>query len=160
MTITIFFVCLFTSVNVPEKPPMKVVHQLYQKSGLKEESCRKLIELLESFDEYEDPLLYGYKASATMIMAKHVSNPFSKLRYFKKGKEMLEDAIDARPGNVELRMLRLLVQSNIPDFLGYDDSIESDKTFIFNKISELKNEQLKNYIMTSLQESDIVIEQY
>ncbi len=53
-------------------------------------------------------------------------NPFYKLWLFKKGHELLEDAIKGDPNNPEFRFLRLIIQENAPGFLGYNDSEERD----------------------------------
>ena len=42
-----------------------------------------------------------------MMMAKHVFNPFSKLSYFKKGKQMLENAIETDGQNLELEIFKI-----------------------------------------------------
>ena len=124
---------------------------LYQKIGESESACKELLKILEPYDEKNSPLFLGYKASANMMMAKHVSNPFTKLSYFKKGKKMMEKAINADKGNVELRSLRFAVQANIPPFLNYDDDLESDKIFILKSYHQVQDMVLKKniyYFMT------------
>jgi hypothetical protein len=57
-------------------------------------------------------------------------NPLYKLWLFKKGHELLEDAIKKDPSNTEFRFLRLMIQENAPRFLGYNDSEERDSKYI------------------------------
>lgn len=64
-------------------------------------------------------------------------NPFYKLYLFRKGHELLEDAIKADPTNIEFRFLRLMIQENAPDFLGYNDNEEKDSEFIRNAYKSL-----------------------
>lgn len=84
-----------------------------------------------------------------MMMAKHVVNPFAKLSYFKKGKNMLEKAIEADSENVELRFLRYAAQTNAPSFLGYDDHIAGDKKFLLQTGDSI-DKTLKNFISSQL----------
>jgi len=75
----------------------------------------------------------------TMIMKRAgiVSNPVYKLWLFKKGHELLEDAIKENPSNIEFRFLRLMIQENAPGFLGYNDSEEKDSEYIRNAYKSL-----------------------
>lgn len=153
------FLLVFPLNKTNKKPTMEEVHLLYQKAALEEKDCRKLIELLKPYDENNNPLLLGYKASATMLMAKHAFNPISKLKYFTEGKGMLENAIAADVENVELRLLRFFAQTNIPSFLGYSDNIRSDKKFILKSVPKITNINLKKYIVSSLEGSENLSEE-
>jgi tetratricopeptide (TPR) repeat protein len=64
-------------------------------------------------------------------------NPLYKLWLFKKGHELLEDAIKVDPNNPEFRFLRLMIQENAPGFLGYNDSEERDSESIRNAYKSL-----------------------
>ncbi|HUZ60479.1 MAG TPA: hypothetical protein VMU83_17040 [Hanamia sp.] len=146
---------IFQTTNVEahlnEIPSIGEVRSLYQKSMTSEDACKKLIQILESYKK--DPLYLGYSGCATMLMAKHAFNPFSKFSYFKKGKRMLEEAIKADEKNFELRFLRFTAQTNMPSFLGYNGNITKDKTFILDSFSQIKDVKLEEYVLPSLRES-------
>lgn len=130
------------------------VRFLYQKAAKEEKSCKQLIALLKSYNEENDPLLSGYKACATMMMAKYTINPFSKLSFFKQGKNELQKAIAADNSNIELRFLRFGIQTNIPFFLGYKGDIDTDKNFLVNSILHINDSELKSWIVSYLNESN------
>lgn len=132
------------------------VRIMYHKAESNNEACRKLVEILKPFDEKKDPVLYGYKAGATMMMAKYVFNPFLKISYFRKGREMLQKAVSADDQNIELRFLRFAVQTNLPFFLGYKENIAADKIFILKKINAIEDAGLKKNIATFMIDSDYV----
>lgn len=134
-----------------EIPSIDEIRNLYEKSLKSEDDCEKLIDILEPYKK--DPLYLGYIGCATMMMAKHAFNPFSKLSYFKKGRAMLEDAIKKDEKNFELRFLRFTAQTNMPSFLGYNESIEKDKKFILNSFSQIKDESLEQYVLPTLEKS-------
>jgi hypothetical protein len=98
----------------------------------------------------------GYRACATMLMAKHVFNPFSKLSYFKRGRDILEKAIKADRDNIELRFLRYTIQTNVPAFLNYDQFKELDRLFLVNSISKLNDQKLKKIIIAYLKTNKTV----
>jgi len=79
-------------------------------------------------------------------------NPFYKLWLFKKGHELLEDAIKESPNNTEFRFLRLMIQENAPGFLGYNDSEERDSEYIrkaYNTLPENLQKTILAYNKTS-----------
>ena len=131
---------------------IKEVRRMFDRSTKSERECKKLIQTLEPYSVKTNPLYYGYKAGAIMLMAKHVINPFSKLSHFKKGRGMLENAINNDKNNVELRFLRYTIQTNVPSFLSYNQNIRQDKEFIHNSMAALEVNELrqiiKNYLKT------------
>lgn len=129
-----------------ETPSLPAVRSLYEQAANDENACKKLLEWLKPYNEKNNPLLFGYRASGTMMMANYVFNPFSKLSYFKKGKKMLSAAIAADAQNIELRFIRFGVQTNVPSFLGYNDYVEKDKMFLKKSLPGIKDENLKNMI--------------
>lgn len=84
-----------------------------------------------------NPIEEGYKAATIIVMAKHVFNPYSKFKYFLDGKKILETVIHKNPENIELKLIRFAIQVNIPNFLGYNNDINSDKAFLLKKITTL-----------------------
>lgn len=143
---------LFTlnSRFVSDLPSINELRVLYQKAASSESYCRKLISCLDSCNKDDHPLYFGYKGSATMMMAQYAANPFTKLSYFKKGKKMLESAIAVDKNNIELRFLRLGVQVQTPSFLGYKDSLEADRSFLLSAVPALKDHSLKERIIDYL----------
>src|SRR5690606_10633279 len=106
-----------------------------------------------------NPLLFGYKGSATMMMAQHVSNPFSKLSYFHKGKNMLDEAISVDLENMELRFLRFAAQTEAPAMLGYRGEIEQDKNLILSSLPASDDLPLKQLIIEYLVKSEFLDKQ-
>ncbi|MGZ5220500.1 MAG: hypothetical protein ACXWC7_10485 [Chitinophagaceae bacterium] len=153
--INIVFLLLSTigTTSFTGTPSIQEVRQIYQEAASGEKQCKKLVALLAPYTEKNNPLLAGYKGSATMLMARYADNPFTKLSYFKKGKKMVEKAIVADQMNVELRFLRFAAQTNAPSFLGYADDIETDKAFLLKSISQLRDPELRITIISYLKNS-------
>ncbi|HEX6915333.1 MAG TPA: hypothetical protein VF145_08830 [Chitinophagaceae bacterium] len=137
---------LLISVQSYAQPDIQTVRRLYASSVSSESACRQLLQLLSTGNTVTDPVFTGYKASATMIMGKHVLNPFSRLSWFNKGKRMLEKAIASEPGNIELRFLRYNAQLNAPAFLGYRDHLATDKAFLTGNRKHVQDKYLYDEI--------------
>lgn len=97
----------------------------------------------------------AYTAMYYMLRAREEWNPMSKLASFRKGKAMLNEVINANPGNVEMRMLRLAAQLNAPGFLGYNDKIEDDKRMIAEQYPHITDQDLKKRLAEVLTKAGI-----
>jgi hypothetical protein len=151
----LFFTAFFMSLVSPlNEPSIDEVRNLYENAATNKHSSSKLNKLLEN-TKPANFLLSGYQGAAMMIAAKYAINPLNKLSYFKKGKNILEAAINNDPNHIELRYLRLTIQTNIPSFMGYDQAIKSDKSFIINQLAQLKDQDLRNRIVKYLHTKNI-----
>jgi len=99
----------------------------------------------------ENYVATGYYGAAKMLIAKYYFNPYSKLKTFSEGKETLEAVLCTHPGDVELRYLRLTIQSNTPAFLGYKSEMKADREFLADSLAGLKDEELKTIIVNYLE---------
>lgn len=94
----------------------------------------KSYEDVESFilkyENCSDKQSKPYVASAIMRKAAFVILPHNKFKYFSRGKKALEDYIQNYPNCVEGRYVRILVQHEIPSFLGYNGNLKEDIEFV------------------------------
>lgn len=90
-----------------------------------------------------DAVTQGYKAAAKIMEAKITKH--NRKALVKSGATNLESLIKNNPNNIELRVIRMSVQENIPKIVGYRGSLKIDKTFIINNYGK-QNTALKNYI--------------
>ncbi len=91
-------------------------------------------------------MLSGYQGMAYMIRANYSWNPYNKLSFFFKGRDLLDGAIEKDPTNIELRWLRFCVQTNAPSFLAYSGKTKEDKAIVLYGYSLLKDGDLKERI--------------
>ncbi len=148
-------ICYFLlSIYSAPAPEVKDIRLKFHQATTSEGMCKSLIKQLEPYNARNNPLFLGYKGGATMLMAKYVFNPISKFSYFKKGKNMLEEAIKADGINVELRFLRYSVQTNVPSFLGYSSEIKADEAFLRRNLAGVRDNELKKVITSYLKEKN------
>jgi len=105
-----------------------------------------------------DQIHSGYYGAVIALKAKYNSNPIKKYNYCKEGLNLLSSAIDKSPLDIELRYLRLIIQTNIPSFLGMNTNVEEDKITILSRIENEKDLPLKTLVSQFLLKSDICTE--
>ncbi len=110
-----------------------------------EEHVVKLKTLLRADSKLSAALLQGYLASCLMAEASYLSNPFSKIKHFNKGKELLEMAIQSYPNQIELHYIRYTIQKNVPSILNYNAALDKDKVFLIEHAASLKKEDVELY---------------
>lgn len=150
----VLFLVIQAGTISADKPKIEDIRISFHKASSSEKECKELIQLLQPYHENNNPLLFGYRAGATMLMAKHAFNPFSKLSYFKKGVIMLEKAIQHDHKNIELRFLRYTIQTNVPRFLNYYMDKDTDKAFLLRSMDKMNDLGLKKIISSYLAKNE------
>ena len=129
---------------------IKLIRDLYQKSPFNEIACDSLSIILKNNNKTNQ--INAYTGTYYMIKSKFLDNPIMKIKYFNKGKEILEESIENEPNSIELIFLRYSIQKNIPKFLMYSSDLKYDLEFIEKNLSLLHDIQLKEFIINSLKE--------
>jgi hypothetical protein len=130
---------------------LEEIRDFYYKVGLEKAEIEDFECLLNKKTNIPLPELEGYRAVICFLKAKRLYNPYKKYEAFSEGKKKLEFIIKKYPNNIELHFLRLMIQDNLPSFLGYSDQIEKDKIFIKKSIKKLKRDSdLKTRIIEYL----------
>ena len=89
-------------------------------------------EFYELMSNYEDgnPVVLAYKAVSEAIMAKHVWNPYFKMKHLQKSSEIFEKAVKLDAANPEIRFLRFTVEHYVPRYLNMSKNLQDDKAKI------------------------------
>jgi hypothetical protein len=98
----------------------------------------------------------AYRSMLLFMEAKYAINPYTKLNYFKKGRNKMEETLKLYPNNLENRFLRLAIQTKLPGFLGYSGSKKEDKTYLLKHYKSEKDLNLKARIKLFLKENKII----
>ena len=120
------FIYIFLSLETPLE---NVRNQFPNIESL--EQVNKYISILK--DDIS-PEAIGYTAAMILMKSRYVKGPFSKFKYFKQGKKLLDQDISENPTSIEVRYIRFSMQKQIPDFLGYNKNIKEDFNIIFDKL--------------------------
>lgn len=140
-----FIFLLFVSLTVcTHATDLEYLRKNYSKAVNDKELCRTIINKLS--EDANTQVEKAYLGAFYTIWANHVSSPFAKLATFSKGKTAIEQAVQKESDNVEIRFLRLSVQTNCPSFLGYNSNIESDRKFLKGHLGSITSAELKKMV--------------
>ena len=124
----------------------------FQKANLNEENAIVFNEMMKQDLSIEKDLHTAYLGASETLLAKFGSSAGEKLKAFKAGKANIEQAVTNKPKNVEIRLIRLIIQNNAPAMLRYSGEMEEDKVELpgFLRLLNLDMQNdLSNYIKTS-----------
>ncbi|MGG5209671.1 hypothetical protein ACQWU4_12035 [Chryseobacterium sp. MIQD13] len=136
------FLSLITAFIFFFQSDLEALRNSYAKANLSTANTEAFINLAEK-QSGSDAVTNGYKAAAKIMEAKITKN--NRKALVKNGATSLESIIKSNPNNIELRVIRLSVQENIPKIVGYRGSMKDDKAFLINNYSK-QNAALKSYV--------------
>lgn len=123
---------------------LDALRNAYSKANSSNEGAKNFIDLADK-NSSSDALTKGYKAAAKILEAKVTTEKNKRKSFVKSGATELESVIKSNPNNVELRLIRMSVQENIPKIVGYSKNLKEDKAYILSNYSK-QNTALKTYI--------------
>lgn len=123
---------------------LETLRNSYSKANQSNANTQAFIDVAEK-QSSSDPIISGYKAAAQIMEAKVTKEKGKRKSFVKTGATSLESIIKTNPNNIELRVIRLSVQENIPKIVGYYSSLKDDKTFILSNYGK-QNSALKSYV--------------
>ncbi|MDY0342542.1 MAG: hypothetical protein RBR28_03160 [Lentimicrobium sp.] len=102
-------------------------------------------------------MLRAYWGASLAAAPECLSNPLEKIKYFRKGKNLLDESVKQSPNHIEIRFLRFATQTKAPSFLGYDNNLQEDKNLILKNIalfaSTPSNKEMSGYIASFMMDS-------
>lgn len=123
---------------------LDALRNAYSKANSSSQGAKNFIDLADK-NSSSDPLTKGYKAAAEILEAKITTEKNKRKSFVKSGATELESVIKSNPNNVELRLIRMSVQENIPKIVGYSKNLKEDKAYILTNYAK-QNAALKVYI--------------
>ncbi|MFD2561932.1 hypothetical protein [Aquimarina rubra] len=141
--LVVFIGLLFTNANVAD---IAEVRELYRYAKDSKENTEKFLEITEKTNYQNDPVLSAYYGCALTLKASFSEKRGDKISFFKQGKKLIESSIETDPNNIELRMIRLSVQSNAPRIIRYYKEIDEDKNYLIKNIDKVTSLKLKEFI--------------
>lgn len=133
--------------NVMFSQNLKEYRDLLKTGESSEKSAKMLIaKSSTAYQESKEPIYAGFLAVGKFFMAKHAFNPLKKMSYFNEGKKTMDQALQADPKNLEIRLMRLITQENAPAILGYNKQINEDRTYLAREYKTTNDIDLKLYI--------------
>ncbi|KAL0245233.1 hypothetical protein GEMRC1_009312 [Eukaryota sp. GEM-RC1] len=122
----LFFLSMALIVSCDAKM-LDEVRDLYRNVEGNEKVADRLFEVTKGMTE---PLFFAYNGVAKAVLASFKWNPYSKLRLVQEGCAQLNKASKMLSSDIEIRMLRLSVEINIPAIISIDRHIDEDRAYL------------------------------
>ncbi len=132
-------------INFAGNPDLASIRKMYSSVTKSESNAKEFSEKLSTVSNDDSKILVAYKAASILLDSKFEKKLRDKMDRFKEGATLLETTIKSEPNNIEIRMIRLSIQENVPGITGYKKNIKEDKNYITAHYAE-QNAVLKDYL--------------
>ncbi|HEY1195138.1 hypothetical protein [Flavobacterium sp.] len=139
-------------VNFVGAPDLASIRKVYPDVAKSETNAKEFVAKLAGVSHNDDKILVAYKAASILVDSKFEKKIGEKIERFKEGAKLLEATIKSDPSNIEMRMIRLSVQEDVPGITGYKKNIKEDKKFIttyYAAQGAALKEYLKDFVLQS-----------
>ncbi|OXB02759.1 hypothetical protein [Flavobacterium pectinovorum] len=139
-------------INFAVNPDLAAIRKMYPDVAKSEANAKEFTEKLAGIANSDEKILVAYKAASILVDSKFESLIGSKISRFKEGAKLLEATLKSDPNNIEIRMIRLSIQEDVPGITGYKKNIKEDKKFITTHYAEQSGalkEYLKDFVLQS-----------
>lgn len=133
-------------------PDLSEVRKIYPNAAKTETAAKEFTSKMLALTDDSNKTLWAYKGAAYTLVAKFADNIPDKLSNFKEGAKLIDASAASEPNNIEIRMIRLSVQENVPRIVNYRRNREEDIDFILAHYKEQKG-TLREYIRVFIQQS-------
>lgn len=148
------FVILLVSILLSGGPSLQEVRNAFQEAEKSKEGAESFNTLIQKDISIDRHLKMAYFGASETLIAKHGGSIQTRVRLFNSGKAHIENAVAANPSNLEIRLVRLMIQYNAPAILGYRSNIEMDKNFIIKNFQKAAPD-LKKYIRDIARDTNV-----
>jgi hypothetical protein len=154
LKIVVYLLIGFISVSFIHVDEILELRTSFQKALTSSKSATDLNTLTA---KQETAIKKAYHGVSYTLLGKHATNPIKKLEYLKKGLPILNQAVQDKPLDVEIRFLRFSVEENVPSFVQIERHVSTDKYFLVNNLkpSHTYYEFIKNYLKQSKSLTDL-----
>jgi len=146
----LFSIILFFTIF--SNPSITEIRKLYAAATSSETNAKEFLSKLADVDKNDNKTLLAYKGASIAIISKLEKKVSDKSKKFKEGVSYIEYAVQSEPNNIEIRLVRLSVQENVPKIVKYRGNKKEDKQFILDHYSE-QTGALKTYIGDFMKQS-------
>lgn len=139
-------------INFVGNPDLASIRKMYPNVTKSESNAKEFSEKLSGISNNDAEVLVAYKAASILLDSKFEKKLNDKIERFKEGAKLLESTIKSEPNNIEIRMIRLSIQENVPGITGYKKNIKEDKKYLTDHYADQSGalkEYLKDFILQS-----------
>ncbi len=127
------------------------VRKLYPAASANEKNAHEFHEIVNRVGS-DDAVIQAYRGAAETLLSKFSGKVGEKISHMKAGADLIDGAVSKDPDNIEIRMVRLSVQENVPRIVNYRKNKDEDKAAILAGYE--KSGPIKEYIRQFILRSD------
>lgn len=138
------------TISIFLQTDLRAVRSNFEKAESSKENTAILYKQLKDYSK-NDPVLLAYKGAAYGLQARYMVDKKKKKELFIAGAKDIEAAVLASPDNIEIRLVRLIIQENTPKILKYKENITADKQMIltnFESQPKVVKDAIRRYATT------------
>lgn len=143
-----FFLLITIGVLSFSVPTISSVRKAFSVAHQSKEKTQEFQKLVDHSTDLTAGLKLAYSGAADVMMSNYSTSLSDKLALFKKGKSEIDLGVNKEPNSVEIRLIRLVIQTKVPSFLKYNAKIKTDQTFIVKNFSKA-NPALQKFILST-----------
>ena len=147
----IFLAFLFF-LGLSSNPSITEIRKLYVSVTNSEMNAHEFVEKLTAVSKDDNKTLVAYKGASLALVSKLEKKISDKSKKFKEGASLIEFAVANEPNNIEIRLVRLSVQENVPKIVNYRGNKKEDKNFLLDHYKE-QTGALKVYVAKFIEQS-------
>jgi len=133
-------------------PSITEIRKLYAAANNSESNAKEFAQKLNEVSKEDNKTLVAYKGASIAILSKLEKKVSDKSKKFKEGAGLIEYAVTNEPNSVEIRMIRLSIQENVPKIVNYRANKKEDKKFLLDHYKE-QTGALREYITDFISQS-------
>jgi hypothetical protein len=142
------FCVLFSFSNLD----LAEVRKLYPNAANSENTSKEFLSKFSDVTNDNSKVIVAYKGAAITISSKFIKKVSEKIKNFKEGAKLVEFAVASEPNNIEIRLIRLSIQENVPKIVKYNVNKKEDIAFLLAHYKE-QSTALRNYIKNFILQS-------
>ena len=127
-----FFLSLLLVSFFYVAPNLVDVRTMFEKAANNKENTQKLYQELEDYQQKNQTIL-AYKGASEMLYSRYNGNKEIKKKLLTNGSNLIENSIKSDPKNIEIRLIRFILQENLPKAIHYNKNFVEDRQLIVNQ---------------------------
>lgn len=147
---TFFSLVLFFVFS--SNPTISEIRKLYALATSSESIAKEFVSKLADVTKDDNKTLVAYKGASLTIASRLEKKVSDKSKKFKEGSSLIEYAAANEPNNIEIRLIRLSVQENVPKIVNYRANKKEDAKFLLDHYNE-QSGALKQYVGNFIRQS-------
>jgi hypothetical protein len=146
------FFALILFFGFSSNPSITEIRKLYTSVANSETNAKEFVEKLAAVSREDNKTLVAYKGASLALVSKLEKKISDKSKKFKEGASLIDYAVVNEPNNIEIRLVRLSVQENVPKIVNYRGNKKDDATFLLDHYKE-QTGALKIYVGKFIEQS-------